>query len=349
MKILVINPGSTSTKVALYENEEELISKNLPMDMDAIKNMTSLYDQLDLRTQLVEAFLREQNLPEDGLDVVVSRGGMLPPVGTGGYIIDNHMVDVLRNHPAQIHASNLGALIANKIALEKGIPAYIYDPVSVDELSDIARFSGIKGRDRNSYTHVLNTRAMALRYCKENGKDYQNATIICAHLGGGISLNLQHKGRIIDIISAEEGPFSSERAGGLQIFTVGEIVKEEGLPALYKYEGGKGGLISYLGTNDARKTEEMIESGDEYAKKVYRAMAYQIAKSIGSLAVPTAGKVDTILLTGGLAHSDLLTQWVQEYVDWIAPVTVYAGEFEMKALAQGAFRIMSRQEEARRL
>lgn len=344
MKILVINPGSTSTKVALYENEEEIVTKSISVDLDAIKQMDSLYDQLEMRTDLVSVFLKENDLTAKDLDVVVSRGGMLPPVQTGAYVIDETLVDILRNHPAQIHASNLGALIADQFVKEAGIPAYVYDPVTVDELSDIARISGIKGRNRSSYNHVLNTRSIALRHCRENGLDYANITLLCAHLGGGISLNVQKDGRLIDICSAEEGPFSSERAGGLQLFSCVEIVKEEGVESLLKYESGKGGLVSYLGTNDAREVEKMIDAGNEEAKIVFEAMAYQIAKEIGALAAAVEGKVDGILLTGGMAYSKRLVNWIIERVNWIAPVNVYPGEFEMKALAEGAYRVMSGQE-----
>lgn len=349
MKILVINPGSTSTKVALYENEVEIVSKSIPVDLESIKHMESLYDQLDIRTDLVATFLKENGFTSKDLDVVVSRGGMLPPVHTGAYVIDEKLVDTLRNHPAQIHASNLGALIADHFVKEAGIPAYVYDPVTVDELTDIARISGIKGRDRSSYNHVLNTRAIALRHCKEMDLDYGNITLLCAHLGGGISLNVQKDGRMIDICSAEEGPFSSERAGGLQLFSCVEIAKDKGIESLLKYEGGKGGLVSYLGTNDAREVERMIDAGNKEAKIVFEAMAYQIAKQIGALAAAVDGKVDGILLTGGMAYSKRLADWIIEKVSWIALVNVYPGEFEMKALAEGAYRVMKGQETPRNL
>ncbi len=349
MKILVINPGSTSTKVAVYEDETELFSRSLPVDLKKTEGMKSLYDQLDMRTDLVRDFLAHHRLAPSDLSCVVARGGMLPPVKTGAYLVDERLCDLSRNHPAQIHASNLGALIADSFAKEAGIPAYIYDPVTVDELSDIARLSGIKGRDRSSYNHVLNTRSVALRHCREKGLEYAKTTLIVVHLGGGISVNVQQDGRITDVSTAEEGPFSSERAGGLQVFTCVAIAREEGPEALRKYESGKGGLVSYLGTNDARDVEKMIAEGNEEALTVYRAMAYQVAKAVGSLATVVRGKLDGILLTGGIAFSKMLTGWITEAVEWIAPVYLYPGEFEMLALAQGAYRVLTGQEQAQRI
>lgn len=349
MKILVINPGSTSTKAAVFEDDVQLAYESIHVKSEEVSKYNSIYDQLDMRYKSVLDFLKKNGLLESNMDVIASRGGMLPPVKSGAYVIDDKLVETLKYHPAQIHASNLGALIAYRIAKSAGIPAFIYDSVSVDELSDIARISGIKGRDRESYTHVLNTRSVALRYCREHGMDYKNATIIVAHLGGGISLNIQKCGRIVDVCTAEEGPFSSERAGGLQVFTCADIAEEEGFNALRSYESGKGGLVSYFGTNDVRKIENMIDEGNEEAKNVLEAMAYQVAKQIGALATVTNGRIDGILVTGGMAYSKMLTGWIRERVEFIAPVYVYAGEFEMKALAEGALRVMRGDEEAKHI
>jgi butyrate kinase len=346
MKILAINPGSTSTKVAIFEDEKEIFSENIPISREKADRYDSIYDQLDMRYGLVLSFLKKNGFSESDMDAVVSRGGMLPPVKSGAYVIDDKLVEITRYRPAQIHASNLGALIADRIAKDALIPAYIYDPVSVDELSDVARLSGIEGRDRKSYSHALNTRAVAMRYCLENNLDYKKSTVIAAHLGGGISLNIQKNGKIIDVCTAEEGPFSSERAGGLQVFTCAAIAREEGVEALYRYERDRGGLASYLGTNDVRDVEKMIDKGDKKAKTVFHAMGYQIAKQIGALATVEAGKIDAILLTGGMAHSQMLVGWIKESVEFIAPVFVYPGEFEMQALAQGALRVMRGEEKA---
>lgn len=291
-------------------------------------------------------FLERNGLKPEDIDVIVSRGGLLPPLHTGAYVIDDELCNIMRYHPAQLHASNLGALVARKISEMANIPAYIYDAVSVDELTDEARLSGVKKYPRRSFSHTLNTRAVAMKHCRDSGLDYYNSNIIVAHLGGGISLNFQKNGRLVDIVSSDEGPFSTNRAGVLPIYSTITIVREEGAEALQKYEDSTGGLISYLNTNDAREVEQMILDGNEDALKVYRSMAYQIAKSIGSLSIVDRGRIDAIILTGGMSYSKMLTGWIREYVEFLAPVHIYPGEFEMKALAYGGYRVMNGEEEA---
>lgn len=346
MKILIINPGSTSTKVGIYEDLEEKKIKNITIEADVLEKFENLYDQTDMRYEQVMGFLKENNIDPQSLDVIVSRGGMLPPLHTGAYVIDDELCDIMRYHPAQLHASNLGALVARKISKKYNIPAYIYDAVSVDELTDEARLSGVKKYPRRSFSHTLNTRAVAMKYCADNGLDYHKSSIIVTHLGGGISMNFQKNGRLVDISSSDEGPFSTNRAGVLPIYSCITIASEEGANALQKYEDSIGGLISYLDTNDAREVEKMINEGNKEALLVYKAMAYQIAKTIGSLSVVDNGKIDAIILTGGMSYSKMLTDWVKEKVSFIAPVVLYPGEFEMKALAQGAYRVMNGIEKA---
>ena len=346
MKILIINPGSTSTKVGIYEDLEEKIIENISIEADILKKFDDLYDQTDMRYEQVMEFLKKNNISPSDLDVIVSRGGLLPPLHTGAYVIDDELCHIMRHRPAQIHASNLGALVARRISKEYDIPAYIYDAVSVDELTDEARLSGVKKYPRRSFSHALNTRAVAMRYCADNGLDYYKSSVIVVHLGGGISMNFQKNGRLVETVSSDEGPFSTNRAGVLPIYSCITIAADEGAEALQKYEDSIGGLVSYLGTNDAREVEKMIEEGNEEALLVYRSMAYQIAKSIGSLAIVDNGKVDAILLTGGISYSKMLTGWIKEKVEFIAPVEVYPGEFEMRALAQGAYRVMQGMEKA---
>lgn len=346
MKILIINPGSTSTKVGIYEDLEEKKIKNITIEADVLEKFENLYDQTDMRYEQVMGFLKENNIDPQSLDVIVSRGGMLPPLHTGAYVIDDELCDIMRYHPAQLHASNLGALVARKISKKYNIPAYIYDAVSVDELTDEARLSGVKKYPRRSFSHTLNTRAVAMKYCADNGLDYHKSSIIVTHLGGGISMNFQKNGRLVDVSSSDEGPFSTNRAGVLPIYSCITIASEEGANALQKYEDSIGGLISYLDTNDAREVEKMINEGNKEALLVYKAMAYQIAKTIGSLSVVDNGKIDAIILTGGMSYSKMLTDWVKEKVSFIAPVVLYPGEFEMKALAQGAYRVMNGIEKA---
>jgi butyrate kinase len=346
MKILVINPGSTSTKAAVYEDDRELSAMSVPADRNVPEGADPLYGQLDARANEVARFLAGTGYGINDMDVVVARGGILPPVKRGAYVINSHLCAITRWHPAQLHASNLGALIAERFARQAGIPAYIYDPVSVDEMTELAHYSGIKGRDRLSYSHALNTRAVALKHCGDKGLDPGQTTWICAHLGGGISLNIQQNGRLTDVCSAEEGPFSPERAGGLQVYICAAIVREEGADGLLAYESGKGGLYSYLGTSDTRAAEKMALDGDMAARTAFEAMAYQTSKVIGALAATAAGRVDGILLTGGMARIPLLTDGITRLTSWIAPVTLYPGEFEMQALAGGAYRVMTGQEQA---
>ena len=346
MRILIINPGSTSTKVGIYEDLEEKIIENISIEATELAKYKQLYDQTEMRLNQVLDFLEKNGLKPSDLDVIVSRGGLLPPLHTGAYVIDDELCEIMRYHPAQLHASNLGALIAREISKIADIPAYIYDAVSVDELTDEARLSGVKKYPRRSFSHTLNTRAVAMKHCRDNGLDYYNSSIIVAHLGGGISLNFQKNGRLVDIVSSDEGPFSTNRAGVLPIYSTITIAREEGAEALQKYEDSIGGLVSYLGTNDAREVEKMISEGNEEALKVYKAMAYEIAKSIGSLAIVDRGKIDAIILTGGMSYSKMLTDWVKEYVEFLAPVHLYPGEFEMKALAYGGYRVMKGEETA---
>lgn len=346
MKILIINPGSTSTKVGIYEDLEEKIIENITISAEELSRFNDLYEQTDMRYEQVIEFLNRNNLEAKDIDVIVSRGGMLPPLHAGAYVIDDNLCDIMKNKPAQLHASNLGALVAKKVSDLADIPAYIYDAVSVDELTDVARLSGVKKYPRRSFSHALNTRAVAMRFCKDHDMDYYNSNIIVAHLGGGISLNFQKNGHLVDISSSDEGPFSTNRAGFLPIYCCITIAKEEGHEGLQRYEDSTGGLVSYLNTNDAREVEKMITDGDKEAELVYKGMAYQIAKTIGSLSVIDNGKVDGIILTGGIAYSKMLTQWIVDKVSFIAPVSIYPGEFEMKALAQGGYRVMMGEEKA---
>jgi butyrate kinase len=302
-----------------------------------------------MRLERVKAFLDKEGLDVSQLDVIVARGGMLPPVKHGAYIVDHYLVQTLLERPAEAHASNLGAAIALGLVGQEAIPAYIYDSVSVDELGDLARLSGIKGYDRRSFSHVLNTRAVARKIAHEEGFDLEECHVIVAHLGGGISLNLQSRGKLIDVVSADEGPYSTERAGGLPVFTAFRIAQEEGLEALYQYEIGQGGLMSYTGSNDALAIERQAETGDAYAAMLYDGLAYQVAKAIGGLATVVKGEVRAIILTGGMANSKRVTEAVKERVAFIAPVFIYPGELEMEALAAGAWRVMTGQEEAARL
>lgn len=349
MKILVINPGSTSTKLAIFEGLKRIVEKKINHSHRELSAFSSIRDELPMRLDRVRDFLDQEGLHPSELDVIVARGGMLPPVRHGAYVVDDYLVETLLERPVEHHVSNLGAAMARGIGGPLGIPAFIYDSVSVDELEDVARLSGVKGYDRRSFSHVLNTRAVARRIAQEEGFDLEAVNVIAAHLGGGISLNLQSRGRLIDVVSADEGPYSTERAGGLSVFNSVKIAENEGLDALYQYEIGKGGLMSYTASNDAIEIEKRADRGDPYARLLYEGLAYQVAKAIGSLATVVKGQVRAIILTGGMAHSRRVTGDIKSRVEFIAPVFIFPGELEMEALAGGAYRVMRGEEEARTL
>lgn len=348
-KILVINPGSTSTKVALYEDEKEVFSNTLDHPAEEIEKYNKVQDQFEMRRDAVLSLLRNNGYDVNKLSAVVGRGGMLPAVKSGAYKVNDKMVDRLKNNPVVEHASNLGALIAYDIANIAGVSAYIYDSVRVDELNDIARISGMPDIKRASTSHALNSRAMAMKAAKKYGKKYSDMNFVVAHLEGGISVSVHEKGKMVDIIADDEGPFSPERAGRvpckqlIDLCYSGKYDKK----AMHKKLRGNGGLKAYLNTVDAREVEKIIENGDDNAKLIYEAMAYQVSKGIGELATVVEGKVDAIILTGGIAYSKMLTSWIKKRVEFIAPVEIMPGENEMESLALGTLRVL-RQEEAAR-
>ncbi len=348
-KILAINPGSTSTKIAIYEDEKELFTTTLNHPVEEIEKYDHIQDQFEMRRDVVLGFLEEKGFDIKDLSAVVGRGGMLPPVKSGAYEVNELMLETLRERPYMEHASNLAAPIAYEIARTIGVKAYIYDSVRTDELTDIARISGMPDVPRVSASHVLNTRAMAIKAAKKYGKRYDEMNFIVAHLGGGISLNVHEKGRIVDIVSDDEGPFSPEGSGRVPCRLLIELCYsgKYDMRTMLKKLRGNGGLKAYLGNTDAREIEKMIENGDEKAKIVYEAMAYQVAKSIGELATVVEGKVDAIVLTGGIAHSEMMTSWIKKRVEFIAPVEIMPGENEMESLAYGILRVLRGEEEAR--
>lgn len=348
-KIFVVNTGSTSTKIALYEDEKEIFIKNLSHPDELISKFDDVQDQLNMRLEFVRSYLKGKEFNVKELSCVVARGGMLVPVKSGAYEVNELMLDRVENRPVMEHASNLAAPIAYDIAKEAGVPSYIYDSVMTDEFPDIARISGMPDIPRNSTSHVLNTRAMAIKYAKSIGEKYEDINIIVAHLGGGISINIHHEGQIIDLISDDEGPFSPERAGRvpcrelINLCYSGKFDKK----TMQRKLRGNGGLKAYLNTIDAREVEAMIQEGNEYAKMIYQAMAYQVAKGIGELATVVDGKVDVVILTGGIAHSKMLTSWIKNKVSFIAQVEIMPGENEVEALAYGALRVLKGEEEAK--
>ncbi len=350
-KILVINPGSTSTKIALYEDEKPLFTESIEHDGDELGKFNKITDQFDYRKGLVVDTLKSKGYSVEELSAVIGRGGLVSNLKTGGYLVDSKLAEALQSEETPAHASNLGGLIAKSIAEPVGLPALIYDAVTSGELSEIARITGIPNVIRQSYCHALNSRATAIKYSKSMGKKYEDMKFLVAHLGGGVSISAHKGGKIIDSLSDDDGQFSPERSGSVPLLNVidlcysGKYSKDE----MKKMIRGKGGMYAHLGTSDCRVIEKRIDEGDEKAKIVFEAQAYQIAKGIGVLAPIMKGQVDAIILTGGVAHSKRLTDMITEYVEFIAPVKVWPGENEMEALALGALRILRKEEAAKTL
>lgn len=348
-KILAINPGSTSTKIAVYENERMIFSKSINHSANELEIYKNITDQFEMRKEKVLNVLWENDFNICDLDAIVGRGGILPPVKSGAYLINEIMVDRLKNRAIVEHASNLGALIAYEISKELNINAYIYDSVSVDELTDVARVLGFPEIERTCLSHALNSRAMAIKFAKDNKKDYKDMNLIVAHLGGGITIAAHEKGKMVDVVSDDEGPFSPERSGKIPVKKVVDMCysKKYTHKEMLKKIRGKGGIVGHLNTVDIREVENMIENNDEKAKLVYNALIYQIAKGIGELATVLEGNVDAIILTGGIAYSKKLTKELANKVKFIAPVNILAGENELEALAYGALRILRGEENYR--
>ncbi len=347
MKILIINPGSTSTKVAVFEDEEQIELKVLKHSPEELLKFKTLWEQFDFRLNIILEFLKEKNLKPSDFSAVVGIGGLLRPVKGGAYRVNEKMLEDARNNFQGEHPSNLGCALAYEIAKLGGAEAFIVDPVSVDEFEPLARYSGHPLIQRRSLSHALNIHATARLASEKIGKKFEEANFVIAHLGGGISVCPIKGGKIVDANDASsDGPFSPERTGGLPLQPFislcfsGKFTEQE----IRKMVMGKGGLVAYLGTNDASEVERRINNGDEYAREVYEAMAYQIAKEIGAMATVLKGKVDAIVLTGGLAKSKMLTNWITERVSFIAPVIVFPGEDEMRALALGVLRVLRGEE-----
>ena len=348
-KILVINPGSTSTKIAVYEDETTLFMESIEHDQPSLAPYPSIYDQYEMRGEVVRDTLRRHGFKGSDFSAVVARGGLLPRARAGAYLVTEPLLNTLRYKPQNEHISNIGAALAQSIAVPLNLPAYIYDPVTVDELEPIARITGLKEMERRGQGHNLNMRAAAIKKAKELGQPYGAVTSIVVHMGGGITISLHHQGRIVDMISDDEGPFSPERAGGLPGFQLIAMATsgEYDYQSIYKKITRQAGLMSHFGTTDARAVLKMMDDGDARAALVLEAMCHNVAKNVAKLAVVVRGRVDHILITGGLAYSKVFTDWITERVEFLAPVTVYPGENEMESLALGALRVLRGEESAR--
>lgn len=345
-RILAINPGSTSTKVAIFENEDKIAEKNLEHSAESLAKLVELKDQIALRQMDIEKYLEEQNWKPEDIDVVAARGCPDGVYKAGAYEIDGQMAADCVSPNGNVHPMSLGPVIAYNWVTAYGAKAYNYDVVRVDELSDVARLSGTPLFERSGASHTLNTKAVARKVARELGKTYESVTFIMCHLGGGIGVNLHQQGRIVDVVGGDEGTFSPVRAGKVPqdgimklCFSGNYDVKE--ISRLLRI---KSGLTGYLGTNDCKEVEQRIVNGDEKARLIYEAMAYQTAKDIGSMAAAAAGNVDRIVLTGGIAYSEMLTEMIRKRVSFIAPVVIFPGSMEMEALCQGVLRVLRGEE-----
>jgi butyrate kinase len=351
-RVLAINPGSTSTKFAFYVNDRPIFVKNIRHSDDAMAQFRGrpILDQQELRCAQIEDSLRAAGHTLQDLHATVGRGGLLPPLPSGTYVVNEAILAELRLARRGEHASNLGAFLAYTLAQKAGVQAYIVDPVSVDEWPDRARLSGSPLLERQCLSHALNSKAVAKRFAREQGRAYPALRLIVAHLGSGISVSAHEDGRMVDVTnSREEGAFSTERAGGVPVMQLVELCfshrySQKEVEALLFREGG---LCSYLGTKDLVEVERRIEAGDAKARLVFEAMIYQIAKEVGAMATVLHGHVDAVLVTGGMAHSERLISALSQRVSWIAPLTVYPGEDELQALTEGVLRVLRGEEQPR--
>ncbi|MDR1422304.1 MAG: butyrate kinase [Coriobacteriales bacterium] len=348
-RILVINPGSTSTKIAVFEDGAELLAKTVRHDTEELRWFLDVQDQLGYRKEAIERELTAEGIDLAGIDIFVGRGGGLVSVQSGAYPVTERLLADARTGMAGQHPAQLGSQICDLYAREYGGLAYIVNAPDVDEYDEISRVSGLSDIYRQCHIHTLNHKEIALRYCHANGIEYHRTNLIICHIGGGISVAAHRQGRMVDgnDIIRGEGPMTPTRAGSLPTLDLlklcysGRFTEKEMKDRLSR----EGGLIDHLGTADATEIEARIARGDTYAQLVYDAMIYQIAKSVGSCAVTLRGELRAIILTGGLANSDYVIEALRGFVDWIAPVVVMAGEFEMEALAAGALRVARGQEE----
>ena len=350
VKSLIINPGSTSTKIGVFEDETLLFEETLRHSTEEIGRFANIVEQKDFRKNIITDLLRSKEFDIKSLNVIVGRGGMLKPIPGGTYAVTEELLEDLKKGVQGQHASNLGGILAKEIGDSIGVPSYIVDPVVVDELMPIARYSGVPELPRVSIFHALNQKAVAKRYAKEIGKPYESLRLVVVHMGGGVSVGAHENGRVIDVFNAldGDGAFSPERAGGvpngalIKMCFSGKYTEKE----VYGKMVGKGGFNAYLGTNDMREVTKRADEGDEKAAEAKQVFLLQVAKDIGSMACVLNGKVDQIIVTGGIAYGADVVAALKERAEWIAPFTVYPGEDELLALAQGALRVLNGEEEA---
>lgn len=350
-RILVINTGSTSTKAAVFEDGQCLCQQDIHHPAEELKKYDGPLDQRPMRTEAVRKFLRQQNIPLSSLSAIAARGGSYAVFEAGPYEIDAALLQAVERSPFTPGAAWNSCLIAADIAAEAGVKAYIYDAVSVDEMYDMAHLSGLPQIPRRAAAHTLNTKAVSRMVAEKLGKRYEEMNFVVAHLGGGCSTSAHRRGRIVDLNADDEGTFSPERSGRVPCSSLvdlcysGKYTRQE----VKRLMRGQGGLVAYLGTNSTIEVERRIAAGDQQAKVVYEAMAYQISKDIAAMAAAMSFEVDRIILTGGIARSQLLTGMIARRVEKVAPVEIVPGSFEMEALASGVRRVLRGEERAKHL
>ena len=350
-KVFAINPGSTSTKIAMFEGDKEVFSKNVSHDAEKLKEFKEISDQFDYRKETILKELAEAGQTLEGVDAFSARGGGLVNVEGGVYKVGEKLLEHARVGYTVKHPATLGAQLADAFAKEYGGVAFVVNPPDVDEFTDVARVTGLKGIYRESRIHALNQKEIGIRYAAKRGKKYEDLNLIICHIGGGISVTAHNHGKMVDSndIANGDGPMAPTRCGQLPVKDVvtmcfsGEYTEKEMREKITQ----TGGLVDHLGTSDAREVTEMIKNGNQYAKLIYDAMIYEIGKTAGSMAAVLCGKVDGIIFTGGISHDKYVVEKLTEMLSFIAPITVMAGEFEMEALAAGAIRVLSGKEEAK--
>ncbi len=347
--ILVINPGSTSTKIAVFQEDQVIHEETLRHSTEELAAFGTIFEQFDFRRKMIESAIQKAGLQLTDLDAVVGRGGLLKPITSGTYRVNDRMLEDLKVGVLGQHASNLGGVLAYEIAEPMGKPSFIVDPVVVDEMEPLARYTGIPGVMRRSIFHALNQKAIARLAAKQLNQPYEAVNLIVVHLGGGITVGAHTEGRVVDVTNGldGEGPMTPERSGALPAREVIHLTNKLEPAVLNKQIAGKGGLVAHLGTNDVREVVAKIDAGDKHAEEVLMAMAYQVAKSVGAMATVLEGKVDGIVVTGGIAYNDRFVSWIEQRTKFIAPVFVFPGEDELKALADGALRVLHHMEEAK--
>ena len=349
MKILVINPGSTSTKVSLYKDDRLLFEENEFHDAPVLLRYPSVNDQIPFRKQVVLDMLGRSGYPPQDVDVFVGRGGSAYPQRAGVMPIDDLLYrDTLNAVGGSEHAAKLGVLLAYELCTEYGGKMFTLNPTNIDELCDYARMTGIAGLYRNAQTHALNQKAVATHHAKSMGRRYEDCRFVVAHIDGGITINAHDCGKMVDgnVGSGGDGPYTPTRIGSVPVLCLLDYIERHSLEEVRLMCSRAGGFVSYFGTSDANKVHRMVEAGDRKAVLVWNAMIYQICKEIGAMSTVLCGKVDDILLTGGLARFDDIVEGIRSRCGWIAPIAVYPGEMEQEELSGAVLRVLRGEEDA---